>query len=104
MKYFKNIKNEDQAKKKYFELSQKLHPDKAGGSQRKFQAMKKEYEDLLIYFKVNKSLDLKRPENKQKIKISKEHAAEIQDKAASLTATITKTAINGLFSKYFDVK
>ena len=47
MKYFKNITDFEQAKKRYRKLALQLHPD-VGGSPAEFQAMQKEYKTLLL--------------------------------------------------------
>ena len=47
MRYFKNITDFEQAKKQYYKLAKKIHPDK-GGSQYDFQEMQQEYQVLLL--------------------------------------------------------
>jgi hypothetical protein len=46
MKYFNNIKTEEEAKKRYRELAKMLHPDTATGNTLKFQEMNVEYKNL----------------------------------------------------------
>lgn len=50
MKYFKQCKDESEARTLFAELSHTLHPDK-GGNADKFAAMKEEYEEWKVLFK-----------------------------------------------------
>lgn len=51
MLYFANITTQEAGEKRYRELAMKLHPDR-GGKASDFQAMKAEWEELKIYFKL----------------------------------------------------
>lgn len=51
MLYFANITTQEAGEKRYRELAMKLHPDR-GGKASDFQAMKTEWEELKIYFKL----------------------------------------------------
>jgi hypothetical protein len=102
-KYFKNIKSEAQAKAKYRELAIKHHPDK-GGSEAKFQEIKQEYEDILIYFRVGKELAIPGTRQKEKPELKKEYAEDLKNKASEIASTATKAGIDYLLDKLFSIK
>lgn len=62
LKYFRNIKTETGANKRYRKLSIKYHPDKANNEQeaREFHSIfveiNKEHQEVLTYFKVAKNI------------------------------------------------
>jgi DnaJ-class molecular chaperone len=102
--YFKNIKSEAAAKERYRFLAQKHHPDK-GGNQEKFQDLKKQYEEVLIYFRLHKELQVtNQAPAKQRPILKKEYAEQISNQAADIAGTAIKAGMEFLFEKFFSVK
>lgn len=110
-KYFKNIKSEEEAKKVYRDLANQLHPDKPTGDVKQFQELQKQYEEVLIYFRVSKEITPTEPTEKPKPKKQKEKpylSAELQDKiknsAAEIASSTVQAVVENLFSKFFTAK
>jgi len=108
MKYFKNIKTPEEAKKRFYKLSQKYHPDKQTGNSKKFIEMEKEYKELLVFFKVSKARNGKiifhDGEIQKRIKINKDYADNIIKNAGSIASDSVKIAVETLLNKFFEVK
>ena len=54
MKYFNNIADFEQAKKRYRELAKQMHPDR-GGSSEAFQHLQQEYQEVLLRLQKNEN-------------------------------------------------
>ena len=54
MKYFNNITDFEQAKKRYRELAKQMHPDR-GGSSEVFQQLQQEYQAVLLRLQKNEN-------------------------------------------------
>jgi hypothetical protein len=65
MLYFANITTQEAGEKRYRELAMKLHPDR-GGKASDFQAMKAEWEELKIYFKLQSRMGASPKEHSKK--------------------------------------
>jgi len=54
MKYFNNITDFEQVKKRYRELAKQMHPDR-GGSSEAFQQLQQEYQAVLLRLQKNEN-------------------------------------------------
>lgn len=102
LKYFKKIKTEAQAHKRFRDLSKKFHPDTNSGADPEiFKEISEEYSEIVIYFRVLKKQEIPegKPAEKSKPKIDKVHADEI----ITSTSDIVKTGLQILAKKFLDI-
>lgn len=109
-KYFKNITSEDELKKLYRELANEFHPDKPTGDIKVFQEIQKQYEEILIYFRISKEIQptekqpAKPKKQKQKVFLSEELQNEIKDSAAKIASSTVQAVMENVFSRFFTSK